>query len=190
MNINDYFDPVSLNKPEINLVPQDLVFSRKIKIHTPDQPIRNIESFDLAIFGVPEEKNAYIKGSANAPDFVREKLYQLGSVNRKTRIIDLGNLKITPNINDTYYALRDIIHELNSNSVVPIIIGGSQDLTFALDLAFISSPDFYHLLTFDNRLDTGFKDKISKGKSYKYIQKPYSVADILKIIRESITERN
>lgn len=166
MNLNDYLDPVSLNRPEINLVPQDLAFSRKIKIHTPDEPIRNIESFDLAILGVPEEKNASIKGSANAPDFVREKLYQLASVNRKTKIIDLGNLKITANINDTYYGLRDIIQELESNSVVPIIIGGSQDLSFAMDLAFLASPSFYHLLTFDSRLDMGFKDKTVSSRNF------------------------
>ena len=166
MNLNDYLNPVSLEKPEISLIPPELCFSRKITIHTPDLPITNIESFDLAILGIPEEKNASIKGPADAPDSVRAKLYQLASVNRKTKIIDLGNLKITENINDTYFALRDIIQELESKSVVPVIIGGSQDLTFAMDIAFLASPYYYHLLTFDNRIDMGFKDKAITSRNY------------------------
>ncbi len=166
MNLNDYLDPVSLNKPENTLLPQNFSFGRKITIHTPDLPIRNIESYNMAILGVPEEKNAIIKGSALAPDYVRETLYQLSSVNRKTKIIDLGNLKITDTINNTYFALKDIIQELESHSIVPIIIGGSQDLSFAMDLAFLPSPTYYQLLTFDSRLDMGFKDKAISSRNY------------------------
>ena len=166
MNLNDYFDPVSLEKPGQTFIPPDLTFSRKITINTPDLPISNIESFDLAIMGIPEEKNASVKGVAQAPNCVREQLYQLSSVNRKTRIIDLGNLKITQNINDTYFAVRDIIQHLESHSVVPVLIGGSQDLTFAMDIAFLSSPYYYHLLTIDNRIDMGYKDKTTTSRNF------------------------
>jgi formiminoglutamase len=166
MNLNDYLNPVSLNKPEVSLVPHELSFSRKIFIHTPDSSINNIDSYDIAIIGVPEDKNADIKGSMDAPDYVREKLYQLAGMNRKIRIIDLGNLKTTSNINDTYFGLKDIIQELGSYHIIPIIIGGSQDLTFAMDLAFQPARDYYQLLTFDSRLDMGFKDKSITSRNY------------------------
>jgi len=166
MNLNDYFDPVSLLKPEFNQIPEEFTLSRKITIHTPDQPVKDLQTFDLAIFGVPEEKNATVKGSSDAPDSVREKLYQLCSVNRKTKIIDLGNLRITQNINDTYYAVRDILQELESLSVVPVILGGSQDLTFAMDLACSSVPYFYNLITLDNKLDMGYRDKDISSCNY------------------------
>ena len=122
MNLNHYFDPISLEKPELYLLPENLVFCRSVDIHTPNNPIGSLEKYDLAIVGIPEEKNAYIPGSAKAPDHVRAKLYQLSSINRKTRIIDLGNLKITENINDTYYALRDITIELREKNIVILFI--------------------------------------------------------------------
>lgn len=166
MDLNDYFDPVSLEKPSLHLIPHDLTFSRRIKIHTPDQKISKIMDFDIAIFGVPEDKNAFLKGSAAAPDAVRERLYQLASINRKTRIIDLGNLKITENANDTYFALRDIILELNEKEVVAVIIGGSQDLSYGIDMAFNQKNSIYHLLSLDARLDIGFKEKKISSRNY------------------------
>ncbi len=166
MDLNDYFDPVSLEKPEIHLIPNDLSFSRKIKIHTPDHKISNIGEFDVAILGIPEDKNAFIKGSAAGPDAVREKLYQLSGINRKIKIIDLGNLKISDNINDTYYAIRDIINELNSKSVKALMIGGSQDLCYGADLALNQKNTIYNFLSLDARLDLGFKDKNMSSRNY------------------------
>ena len=158
MDLNKYFNPVSLEKPAIHLIPHDLTFSRKIKIHTPDQKIGNIMDYDIALIGVPEDKNAFLKGSAEGPDAVRARLYQLSGINRKTRIIDLGNLKISENINDTYFALRDIIKELTKKSVATVIIGGSQDLSYGVDLALNQKNSIYHFLSLDARLDLGFKE--------------------------------
>lgn len=166
MDLNDYFNPVSLEKPAINLIPNDLTFSRKIKIHTPDHKIGSLLDFDIAIFGVPEDKNAFLKGSAPAPDAVRSRLYQLSGINRKTRIIDLGNLKITDNINDTYFALRDIINELNEKEVVAVIIGGSQDLAIGVDMALNKKNTNYTFLSLDARLDFGFKEKKITSRNY------------------------
>jgi arginase family enzyme len=166
MDLNDYFDPVSLEKPAIPLIPHDLTFSRKIKIHTADHKIGNVKDYDVAILGVPDDKNAFVKGSASAPDAVRNKLYQLASINRKTKIIDLGNLKISENINDTYYALRDIIIELNEKSVVALIIGGSQDLCHGVDMALNQKNTIYNFLSMDARLDLGFKEKVISSRNY------------------------
>jgi len=166
MDLNDYFNPVSLKKPAIHLIPNDLTFSRKIKINTPDYKISNIGEYDVAIIGVPEDKNAFLKGSAESPDAIRDKLYQLSCINRKTKIIDLGNLKITENIKDTYFALRDIIADLTEKSVVAIIIGGSQDLSYGVDLALNKKNSLFHYLSLDARLDLGFKEKIISSRNY------------------------
>ena len=166
MNMNDYFDPVSLDKPDLHLLPENLLFCRYVDIHTPNIPIKNIENYDIAIIGVPEEKNAFVPGSAKAPDRVRSKLYQLSSVNRKIRIIDLGNLKITDNINDTYYALRDITIELRSKNVLVIFIGGSQDLTYGINMAFDKIRKRFTLCAIDARLDFGTGGKKISSITY------------------------
>lgn len=157
MDLNDYLNPVGLEKPGISIIPEKLTFCRSVDIHIPSIPVGNIASYDLAIVGVPEDGNATVKGSALAPDRVRSKLYQLTSINRKTRIIDLGNIKITGNINDTYYALRDITIELRNNNVVPVFIGGSQDLSYGINLAFDKIRKTFTLGTIDARIDYGLR---------------------------------
>ena len=153
MDLNGYFDPVSLDRPEFHFLPEKYSFSRNISIHTPDQPIRELEKYQLALIGVPQDKAAYIKGSAQAPDRVRGMLYQLRRINNNVRVYDLGNLKITDKINDTYFALRDITLELLERHVIPFFIGGSQDLTFGLLLALQKLKGVKQVLTVDPRLD-------------------------------------
>lgn len=159
MNLNDYFDPVSLDKPVLKMLAENLTFSSSIDIHTTNSSIGNIEKYDIAFAGIPEEKNAIIPGSAQAPDRVRSKLYQLSSVNRKIKIIDLGNLKITDNINDTYCALRDITIELRTKNLVVVFVGGSQDLTYGINLAFDKIRPYFTLATLDARIDLGLNKK-------------------------------
>ena len=166
MDLNDYFDPVSLEKPDFSLIREVYTFSHSIKINTPDTPIRDIAQYDIAIMGVKEDKNAFLKGAAEAADRIREKLYILGYVNKKVKIIDLGNLKITASIKDTYFALRDILHELISHKVVPLIFGGSQDLTYGLSLAFNTGDTFWNLTTLDSKLDFDSGRKTLSSENY------------------------
>jgi arginase family enzyme len=46
-------------------------------------------------------------------------------------IADLGNIKPGSRVEDTYAALRLVVEELVKSNIVPIIIGGGQDLTYA-----------------------------------------------------------
>ncbi len=153
MDLNGYFDPVSLDRPEFHFLPEKHSFSRNISIHTPDQPIRDLNRYQLALIGIPEDKAAYVSGSANAPDTVRGMLYQLRKINNSVKIYDLGNLKITNQVNDTYYAIRDITLELMERNVIPFFIGGSQDLTFGAILAIKHLKGIRHILTVDPRFD-------------------------------------
>ncbi len=153
MDLNGYFDPVSLERPEFQFLPEKQSFSRNISIHTPDQPIRDLERYQLALIGLPQDAAAYIKGSARAPDLVRGMLYQLRKINKNVKVYDLGNLKITNQINDTYYAIRDVVLELTERDVIPFFIGGSQDLTYGAILALEQLKGIQQILTVDPRFD-------------------------------------
>lgn len=171
MDLNGYFDPVSLDRPEFHFLPEKYSFSRNISIHTPDQPIKNLDRYQMAIIGVPQEKAAYIKGSAEAPDKIRGMLYQLRKVNNNIKVYDLGNLKTTEHINDTYYAIRDIALELLEKEVIPFFIGGSQDLSFGAILALQKLPGIRQILTVDPRLDFWMENtpEISSRNYLNYI---------------------
>ena len=72
MPLNSYFDPVSLERPEIDYLDKQEAFSHHISIHTPDQPIKELDKHQVAIMGVPEDGNGFVRGSSEAPDAVRK----------------------------------------------------------------------------------------------------------------------
>lgn len=152
MLLKEYFEPVSLEKPEEDIINQD-AFCRHIYIHTSDHPIGDLHNYRIALIGVPEGRAASTDGIEMAPDIVRDKLYRLTFLEKKIPIIDLGNLKIGKEIKDTYFGLRDVLLELFSYNILPIIIGGSQDLTYGIFLAFEYLKTPYTLTTVDYRID-------------------------------------
>jgi formiminoglutamase len=166
MNVRDYFDPVALEKPTNNHLADKAVFCRNIFIHTPSTPVRELDPFHLAIIGVPEDRSAGRRGSAKASTPVREHLYQLFRVNPKLKIIDLGNLKKGNSIQDTYFALRDVLLDLLERKLIIVIIGGSQDLTYGIYLAYEKLERKFSFVTIDSRLDMGLIGDEIKPESY------------------------
>jgi len=162
MNLHDYFDPVSLEKPEFHHLSEKAVFCRNIDIHTPDNEIKNISRYNIAIIGIPEDRNASIKGSATAPDLIRNELYQLFRLDHELKIIDLGNLKPGNAVQDSYFALRDVSLELLDHNLILVLLGGSQDLTYGTYLAFEKLESLFSFATVDSRLDMGIiSDEVS-----------------------------
>jgi arginase family enzyme len=167
MSLNDYFDPVSLEKPDDEILKDKSLFCRHIYIHTQDNPIPSLKDFKVAIIGVPEGRGNKNEDVELSPDIVRDKLYQLVYFEKKLPIIDLGNLKKGKETKDTYYGLRDVLLELFSENILPIIIGGSQDITYGVFLALEYLKKPYILTTIDYKIDLAFEsyDKIT-SKNY------------------------
>lgn len=153
IDISEYFNPVSLDNPNANKLLNDELFCKHITIHTPNNSISNIELFNAAIIGVPEDRASINKGCAQAPDMVRQMLYQLTCVNKKLRIVDLGNLKLGSQLTDTYFGLRDVMFHLLQNNIIPIVIGGSQDLSLAMCQAYEMLKNRFTYTTVDNKFD-------------------------------------
>ncbi len=166
MNLNDYFDPVGLESSATDHLSDKAVFCRNIYINTPDSPLQDLDRYDLALLGVPEDRNASVRGSSRSPDLIREHLYRLFRVNSRLKIIDLGNLKPGNNVQDTYFALRDTVLELAGRNLVTVLMGGSQDLTYGIYLAFEKMGRKFSFATVDSRLDMGIIDDEIKPESY------------------------
>ena len=162
MNLHDYFDPVSLERPEFHHLSEKAVLCRNIDIYTPDNEIKNISRYNIALIGIPEDRNASIKGSANAPDLIRNELYQLFRLDHELKIIDLDNLKPGNAVQDSYFALRDVTLELLDQNLILVLMGGSQDLTYGTYLAFEKMESLFSFATVDSRLDMGIiSDEVS-----------------------------
>lgn len=173
MDLNAYFDPVSLERPELEFLDNQESFSHHISVHTPDLPIRELDRYQVAIVGVAEDRNGCVRGSSEAPDTVRSKLYQLVKINRGIRIYDLGNIKEGDSVNDTYFAMRDVLLELSERGIASVILGGTQDLSRGVFLALEKQEGLHHILTIDSMLDfTGGGDGLTSRNYLDQLLEP------------------
>lgn len=115
----------------------------------------NLNDVDIVILGVEEDRNSNNLGCAEASNFFRKYFYELYSHSSNIKIADIGNIKQGADINDTYFALTNVVEELFSKNITPIIIGGSQDLSFAIYKAYVKLNSLINIATIDNKFDLG-----------------------------------
>jgi formiminoglutamase len=153
IDLNDYFNPVSIESPAYEHLTGQAVFPHNINVHTENNTIKNIPGFKVAILGIPEGRNSPHAGSSRGPEIVRTQLYRLAKIPGKTKMIDLGNMKQGLSFNDTIAGLSDILTFLFSENVFPVIIGGSSALVPAIDRALSIHNTEYTLAAVDPRID-------------------------------------
>ena len=109
-----------------------LIIGNKIKIHTLERGIPDLDNVDIAIVGVNEYRNSvnYVGDEQNLNE-IRQSLYALYPGNWSTEILDLGDLILGDDVSQTYSRLISLLNILNEKRIIPIIIGGSQDLVYA-----------------------------------------------------------
>lgn len=152
LDLNDYFNPVSIEKPGFEFLSAQAGIPHNIFVHTDSNPIKNMGKFRIALFGVPDGRNSPNAGSLKAPDAIRSEFYRLSKIPGKLKIADLGNMKQGISFNDTLAGLSDILTYLFSEKVFPVIIGGSSALIPAIDMAFSRMKSKYSLAAVDPRI--------------------------------------
>jgi formiminoglutamase len=122
-----------------------------------EQRIKNLRegNYKLAVLGVPEDRNSQNKGSAEAPDKIREKFYSLYSPDPDFPMIDLGNLKQGKSVKDTYTAVREVFIFLRNSGIIPVIIGGTQDLLMPIFDSYNTAKQPFNISNIDARFDLG-----------------------------------
>jgi len=150
LDLNDYFDPVSIDKPLWTHLSEPSSFSHNLVINTQNKRITDLETFRLAIVGVPEDRRSPNKGCASAPDEIRADLYQLSRLPAKIKIADLGNLKKGVSFDDSLAALSDVVEYLIASNTFPLIVGGSSTLIPAIVKKI---PGKFNYASVDSRID-------------------------------------
>lgn len=121
----------------------------------------------IAIVGVCDDRGQReAVGTNRAPDLVRHELYSLFQHEIPVKWMDMGNILPGATINDTYFAVKEVCQELIKRDIVPIIIGGGQDITVGNYLAYESLEQTVNLVTVDYRLDFGQSAKEQNHLNY------------------------
>jgi len=137
----------------------------KVVFHTEHQ-FPDISKINIAIVGVIEDRrNINIVNAVNL-SAVRKKLYATFPGNWDASIADLGDILSGDSVEDTYFALKKVTSTLIKNKVIPIVIGGSQDLTYALYRAYDDLEQMVNLVSVDNRFDFGKENETISASSY------------------------
>ncbi|MBL0102648.1 MAG: formimidoylglutamase [Bacteroidetes bacterium] len=166
MDLSIYFEP--LNRQLFDQYrDQKNVLGHVVTKFLDGENFPSIEGVHLAIIGVGEDRGSVRNdGCCNAPDRVREKLYALKSGKFPNQIIDLGNLRLGESLHDTYAAVSTIIVELLKQGVLPIILGGSQDLTFAQYTAYQQLEETVNIVSVDASFDLGTTEEPINSNSF------------------------
>jgi arginase family enzyme len=101
-----------------------------------------------------------------APDSVRSFLYRLFGGSFDAKVADLGNILEGHSVEDTYYAVKSSVDFLVRNNILPIIIGGSQDLTYAQFLGYKDLEQTINIVSIDSVFDLGNPDEETSNLSY------------------------
>lgn len=166
MDLSIYFEP--LNRQLFDQYrDQKNVLGHVVTKFLDGENFPSIEGVHLAIIGVGEDRGSVRNdGCCNAPDRVREKLYALKSGKFPNQIIDLGNLRLGESLHDTYAAVSTIIVELLKQGVLPIILGGSQDITFAQYTAYQQLEETVNIVSVDASFDLGTTEEPINSNSF------------------------
>jgi len=116
----------------------------------------DLSEFDIAIIGVPDDRASVGNtGSAKAPDLIRKQFYKLfmPPIEKEFKVIDLGNITIGETSRDTYFAIAQIVIELLMQKVIPVIIGGSHDLTMGQYLGYKNLQTLINVVLVDEKID-------------------------------------
>ena len=141
-----------------------------VDIHTRDDGFPDLDNVQIAVVGVQEDRNAENNyGTGENLKHIRKKLYELFPGKWDTKIADLGNITKGSKPEDTYYALLDTLTELLSKNIIPIILGGGQEMTYVNYRAYDNLEQSVNITVVDSKFDLGtLEDDLS---SHSYMSK-------------------
>ncbi|MFO7718948.1 MAG: formimidoylglutamase [Gillisia sp.] len=151
----------------------------QIKMHSEKSGVPELEGIRIAIFGVKENR----LGINNNDEFlnfngIRRSFYSLFPGNWYLNIADLGDIEKGETVEDTYFAVQTLVAELVKKKIIPVILGGSQDLIYAQYRAYDTISQMVNLVNIDSRFDLGDAEKPISNRSYIgkiVVNKPYNL---------------
>ncbi|WP_435578876.1 formimidoylglutamase [Gilvibacter sp.] len=177
--MTDFLSPVSKAVlAHRELLPENSL-GAKMRIHSPGIAFPDLSGCELAIIGVQENRRSTdFVGRAVSFDNIRKALYGLYPGSWHVQLADLGDIMPGESVEDTYFALRQVVLELHQQNIIPIILGGSQDLVYANYRAYDDRGAMVNMVNVDSRFDLGDADLPISNTSYigkMVVDKPYNL---------------
>jgi len=137
----------------------------KVVFHTQEE-FPDLDKIKIAIVGVLENRGDANQNKDVNLTHIRKELYALFPGNWDTSIADLGNIFAGNTISDTHFALKKVVSSLIKKKIIPVVIGGSQDLTYSLYRAYDELEQMVNLVSIDSKFDFGKESDAISASSY------------------------
>jgi arginase family enzyme len=136
----------------------------KVVLHS-ETDFPDLDKVQIAIIGVLENRGSSIKNDVDL-NAIRKEFYSLYPGNWNSSIADLGDIQAGEELSDSYFALKSVVASLIKKKIIPIVIGGSQDLTYALYRAYDVLEQMVNLVSIDSKFDLGKENATDMASSY------------------------
>ena len=138
------------------------------------------EEGSVVILFVPEYRGSCENKSHDDDQIrsIRKSFYELYLGNWTHNLVDIGTLNPGKELSDTYYALTAVLKEILAYKAIPLIIGGSQDLTYYQYRAFDETESMVNMVSIDYGVDLGDSKEDLHNHNYLshcIVNKPYNL---------------
>ena len=160
-DISFYFSPIDIQGENYH---EDQIggFVKTYKDEFPE-----IISGSIALIYVPEYRGSSPYETPTVSSAFRNSLYQLyKGKNWNKDFYDLGDIQPGKELKDTYFALSNVVAELIKANVLPVVIGGSQDLIMGLYEGYAKLEQLVNICSVDSSLDIGDAETEVDSRSY------------------------
>lgn len=148
-------------------IQEDRTIGKTILLHTKQDGLPDLKNVDLALISVLENRrDSHATSPQGSLDGVRRKLYELFPGNWHSKMVDLGDIAPGESVEDTYFVVRELTAYLLKEEVLPIFLGGSQDLMYPIYRAFDEIKPMVNVVNVDSRFDLGNIDLPIDSHSY------------------------
>jgi arginase family enzyme len=156
-----YLGPIPDNLLEKQEGPEKWRLSQHIDIHSgshwPD-----LDGAHMVILGVDRQITQGNHTRLSGANEIRKQLYSLYTHQPQLKIVDLGNIAPGETASDTDVALQKVVGGLALRDTLVVIIGGSQEITFANFAAYEVLESTVNIAIVDAVIDMGeFRDVLS-----------------------------
>lgn len=162
--IYDFLKPVSNDIIEfVNTLPNHSIGKNTV-FHTEDS-FPELEGFSFALITVNETRGNNPSKKELDFTFIRQQFYSLFPGNWNSKLVDLGQIEAGNSVEDTYFLLKNVIADLLRNKIIPLVLGGSQDLTYAIYRGYDALEQMVNFVSIDSKIDV-VSDMVNPSESF------------------------
>ncbi|MFA9188126.1 formimidoylglutamase [Flavobacterium sp. FBOR7N2.3] len=161
----DFLEPINNDFLEVLKSLSSQQLGSKVVFHTQEE-FPDLNKVKIALIGVLENRGSDTISNSGDLSAFRQELYSMFPGNWDASIADLGDILPGNSKEDTYFAVRKVVSDLIKKKIIPIIIGGSQDLTYSMYRAYDELEQMVNLVAIDSKFDFGKEEEEMSSNSY------------------------